>query len=442
MDFELSQVDTLASFFFVSPPLVLALCPVSCGAACEAQLGSEMARRVALSTREKWKEEKGRRNRAGRCDEEMNPLFKGDGDGEKSRERKLRRRQQLGSREARCVLPSSWLLSSISGGYISNARDASLALYIRGCSLHGLALAKRHLPRPLFPPELDHRVWPLFGITFVVESFLLRGSFCRYRGGYISKARDASLALNIRGCSLDGRALALHARGTFLHPYFLLSLTMVFGLCLGSALWHLPLPLFPPELDHRVWPLFGITFVVESFLLRGCFRRYRVATSPMLEMDLVEKGFDAEDADEGRLKENRKKDSKALFILQQAVHETIFSRIVTASFSKEAWKILQKEFQGSSKVIAVKLQTLRSEFEALLMKGKRSFNFLSFDELMGSLQAHEARRNIFAEKNDEKTFQGSQVKGEIEKKKKKTSPPEVVEEEVFVVEDVAEEETF
>ncbi|XP_042472526.1 uncharacterized protein LOC122055220 [Zingiber officinale] len=101
MDFELSQVDTLASFFFVSPPLVLALCPVSCGAACEAQLGSKMARRVALSTREKWKEEKGRRNRAGRCDEEMNPLFKGDGDGEKSRERKLRRRQQLGSREAR-----------------------------------------------------------------------------------------------------------------------------------------------------------------------------------------------------------------------------------------------------------------------------------------------------------------------------------------------------
>ncbi|KAG6538341.1 hypothetical protein ZIOFF_003456 [Zingiber officinale] len=98
---ENHPVDTLASFFFVSPPLVLALCPVSCGAACEAQLGSEMARRVALSTREKWKEEKGRRNRAGRCDEEMNPLFKGDGDGEKSRERKLRRRQQLGSREAR-----------------------------------------------------------------------------------------------------------------------------------------------------------------------------------------------------------------------------------------------------------------------------------------------------------------------------------------------------
>ncbi|KAG6470941.1 hypothetical protein ZIOFF_072029 [Zingiber officinale] len=94
--------------------------------------------------------------------------------------------------------------------------------------------------------------------------------------------------------------------------------------------------------------------------------------------DLVEKGFDDEDADKGRLKENRKKDSKALFILQQAIHETIFSRIATASFSKEAWEILQKEFQGSSKVIAVKLQTLRSEFEALLMKGNETLqDFLS-----------------------------------------------------------------
>ncbi|XP_074585493.1 uncharacterized protein LOC141841246 [Curcuma longa] len=123
--------------------------------------------------------------------------------------------------------------------------------------------------------------------------------------------------------------------------------------------------------------------------------------------DLVEKGFDDEDADESRLKENRKKDSKALFILQQA-----------------------KEFQGSSRVIAVKLQTLRSEFEALLMKVLRSLtpkydyivtaieeakdlSVFSFDELMGSLQAHEARRTRSVEKNDEKTFQ---VKGEIEKK--------------------------
>ncbi|KAG6535404.1 hypothetical protein ZIOFF_000376 [Zingiber officinale] len=148
--------------------------------------------------------------------------------------------------------------------------------------------------------------------------------------------------------------------------------------------------------------------------------------------DALEKGFDDEDADEGRLKENRKNDSKALFILQQA-----------------------KEFQSSSKVLAVKFQTLRSEFEALLMKGNetlqnflsrvisiisqmrsygekitdaiivskvlrsltpkydyivtaieeaKGLSILSFDELMGSLQAHEARQNISVEKDEENEF--------------------------------------
>ncbi|KAG6519860.1 hypothetical protein ZIOFF_016888 [Zingiber officinale] len=97
--------------------------------------------------------------------------------------------------------------------------------------------------------------------------------------------------------------------------------------------------------------------------------------------DLVEKSFDDEDVDEGRLKKNRKKDLKTLFILQQAIHETIFSRIAIASFSKEAWEILQKEIQGSSKVIAMKLQTLKSEFEALLMKGNKTLqDFLSRKE--------------------------------------------------------------
>ena len=50
------------------------------------------------------------------------------------------------------------------------------------------------------------------------------------------------------------------------------------------------------------------------------------------------------------------------------MHETIFSRIAAATTSREAWLILQTKFQGSSKVVAVKLQTLRNEFETLQMK--------------------------------------------------------------------------
>ena len=94
--------------------------------------------------------------------------------------------------------------------------------------------------------------------------------------------------------------------------------------------------------------------------------------------DLVENRFDTRNRDGSRLRENKKKDSKTLFIIQQGVHETIFSRIAVANTSKEAWETLQKKFQGSSKVITVKLQTLWYEFETLMMRNKESVqDFLS-----------------------------------------------------------------
>lgn len=92
--------------------------------------------------------------------------------------------------------------------------------------------------------------------------------------------------------------------------------------------------------------------------------------------DLVENGNVAQD-DEARLKEN-KKDSKASFFIQQAGHDTIFSRIAAAETSKDAWEILRKKFQGSAKVIIVKLKSLMRDFETLFIKRNESVqDFLS-----------------------------------------------------------------
>jgi len=55
------------------------------------------------------------------------------------------------------------------------------------------------------------------------------------------------------------------------------------------------------------------------------------------------------------LKENSKKDSKALFLIQQAVHDPIFAGLVGVTNSKEAWDDLEKEYQGTDKVKIVKL---------------------------------------------------------------------------------------
>ena len=92
--------------------------------------------------------------------------------------------------------------------------------------------------------------------------------------------------------------------------------------------------------------------------------------------DMVENGYVEPTEEEGRLtpaqrnelKDNRKKDAKAFVALQQAVTDPIFPGIAGASSTKEAWNIVKKEYQGTEKVTAVKLQTFRREFENLRMK--------------------------------------------------------------------------
>ncbi|GJR29463.1 retrovirus-related pol polyprotein from transposon TNT 1-94 [Tanacetum coccineum] len=139
--------------------------------------------------------------------------------------------------------------------------------------------------------------------------------------------------------------------------------------------------------------------------------------------EFVESGLPEESSDNARQKENIKKDAKALFFIQQAVDESIFSRIATATSSKHAWDTLKTEYQGSAKVILVKLQSLRKNFEnskslppkfdhvVTAIEESKDISTLSFDELMGLLQAREARiiRNVGRE--DEQAFQ---TKEEVE----------------------------
>nr|GEX87700.1 UBN2 domain-containing protein [Tanacetum cinerariifolium] len=152
----------------------------------------------------------------------------------------------------------------------------------------------------------------------------------------------------------------------------------------------------------------------------------------------------------------------ALFFIQQAVDDSIFPRIAAATKANQAWTTLKTEFQGSSKVITVKLQSLRRDFETSFMKHNESVqDFLarvssvvsqmkaygdkisdeivvakvlrslpakfdhvvaaieeskdlstfSFDELMGSLQAHKARINRSNTHGEERAFQ---TRGESE----------------------------
>jgi hypothetical protein len=68
------------------------------------------------------------------------------------------------------------------------------------------------------------------------------------------------------------------------------------------------------------------------------------------------------------LKDQRKKDGKAIFYIHQAMDESILQRVASMNQVKEAWDILQTYSQGIDKVKTSKLQILRRDFETLSMK--------------------------------------------------------------------------
>ena len=68
------------------------------------------------------------------------------------------------------------------------------------------------------------------------------------------------------------------------------------------------------------------------------------------------------------LKKNRKKDNKALGLIQQGLSESIFLKISSVESSKKAWDTLETCYQGVTNLKNVKLQNLRRDFENLKMK--------------------------------------------------------------------------
>lgn len=79
---------------------------------------------------------------------------------------------------------------------------------------------------------------------------------------------------------------------------------------------------------------------------------------------VIEEGVQTEGADAKVLLESQKYDAKAFFLIQQAVDEPMFDRIVRFTTAKEAWEHIKTEYHGSARmVVSVRRQTLRQKFE-------------------------------------------------------------------------------
>ena len=65
--------------------------------------------------------------------------------------------------------------------------------------------------------------------------------------------------------------------------------------------------------------------------------------------------------------ELRKKEHRAKCWIQNSVDDSICDKITSASTAHEAWKILKVAYQGNDTMKTVKLHTLRSYFETLMI---------------------------------------------------------------------------
>lgn len=84
--------------------------------------------------------------------------------------------------------------------------------------------------------------------------------------------------------------------------------------------------------------------------------------------NLVEKGYTEEGKNKEEIKELKQQDVDALYLIQQGLDERILIRITKAETAKQAWGILNTEYQGNTKILSVKLYSLRQELETTKMK--------------------------------------------------------------------------
>ncbi|CAL0323999.1 unnamed protein product [Lupinus luteus] len=90
--------------------------------------------------------------------------------------------------------------------------------------------------------------------------------------------------------------------------------------------------------------------------------------SDVVEFGLPNLGPEVTEIQRAILKEARKKDNRALFLLHQCVDDIHFEKIQHATFPKEVWDILIRSNDGGDKIKKVKLQTLRKQYELIQME--------------------------------------------------------------------------
>ncbi|CAL2258380.1 unnamed protein product [Prunus armeniaca] len=134
----------------------------------------------------------------------------------------------------------------------------------------------------------------------------------------------------------------------------------------GSSTSELRTPIFNGE-NYEFWSIRMKTILKSHGL-------WDLVENGLSDLDLKKEKEEAVDTEKSMVVQTLMKDARALGLIQSAVSDQLFPRIVNEETSKGAWDILKLEFRGDKQVRNVKLQGLRREFEYTRMKDSESLS--------------------------------------------------------------------
>ncbi|KAL0323709.1 UNVERIFIED_CONTAM: Retrovirus-related Pol polyprotein from transposon TNT 1-94 [Sesamum calycinum] len=109
---------------------------------------------------------------------------------------------------------------------------------------------------------------------------------------------------------------------------------------------------------------------------------------------LPEDSSTSSSAEKGKLENKKAKDSEALYYIQTAVADHIFPRISVATSAKEAWSILQKEYQGSAKNSNRKEENFKSTMEDKKKQNMRPCRICKEQTILRRIVTFEENHNV------------------------------------------------
>ncbi|CAL2278968.1 unnamed protein product [Prunus armeniaca] len=181
----------------------------------------------------------------------------------------------------------------------------------------------------------------------------------------------------------------------------------------GSSTSELRTPIFNGE-NYEFWSIRMKTILKSHGL-------WDLVENGLSDLDLKKEKEEAVDTEKSMVVQTLMKDARALGLIQSAVSDQLFPRIVNEETSKGAWDILKPEFRGDKqsygeelsreRIVQKLLFSLPKSYDSIcsVIEHSKDLEALEVQEVVASLKSFELRLDRHTENSTEKAFSSLNV---------------------------------